>query len=591
VTLPGQGKKFEVRRNPTVVRFGSEVVGSRPEIDVVRTVALLVAVAGLLGAVGLGWATPDPFAPNVDVFHCQFIVLEWPGALLSLAILLLTAVVSLRGPDALDIARFFSSHRILIAASVTGMLCAGAIWIYRVYPLSMDEYAMLFQAKIFANGHRTVAYSPSLIRWLFIPAGIDRFFSVSLLDGRVASHYWPGFSLLLTPFVRWRLAWLLNPLIAFGSLLLLWRITREILDSTTAAGLAILFTIASPAFTVNAISLFSMNAHLFFNLAFVAFLLRPTPARLLGAGCVGSIAIILHNPLPHFLFALPWLLWIGSKPQRVRNLALLALGYLPLTLGVGAAWVVFRGTLSGTIDPGSVSVSELSAMIFEGGRWLSFPSMKTVGTQGMYVVELFNWTVPGLVPLAVLGGWRLRHNRIVRLLAASVALTLLAYWFVPFNQGHGWGFRYFHPVWGALPVLAAGALLRYREGRERWRNRLAGFAVTAALLSLVFGNGMRMVQVDRFIERRLSRRPVAQEGGRQVCFVSLQQCRSAGDLVKNDPYLRDPVVYFRSRGERADARFVRRHFSSARLTWSGSEGSCWTVEDPAEFRGIQPAFP
>ena len=159
----------------------------------------------------------------------------------------------------------------------------------------MDEYAPLFQAKIFAHGKLAATFSPSLIDWMFPPRTINHFFSVSYSDGRVVSRSWPGLALLLTPFARWHMVWLLNPLIACGSLLLLRKITSVIFDSAAAGGIAVLFAIASPAFTMNAISLYSMNAHLFFNLAFVALLLRPTAMRIMAARFIGSVAIILHN--------------------------------------------------------------------------------------------------------------------------------------------------------------------------------------------------------------------------------------------------------------------------------------------------------
>ena len=376
------------------------------------------------------------------------------------------------------------------------------------------------------------------------------------------------------------MAWLLNPLLAFGSLLLIWKITRQLFDSAAAGGLAVLFAVASPAFTVNAISLYSMNAHLFFNLAFVALLLRPTGPRILAAGFVGSIAVVLHNPLPHLLFALPWIVWLGVRPRRLRNLSLLGIGYLPVTVGVGVVWVLYREAVAGAggAAPGALSLLETLSMIVAKGKWLTAPSLRLLVVRFMCLVKLCSWAVPGLVMLACFGGWRWWKEPAVRLMAMSAVLTFLAYFFVRYTQGHGWGYRYFHSAWGVLPIFAAGALLKSRGPQAAWRRDLMRFAVTAAVLSLVLGNTLRAVQVDRYIARRLSELPVAAAEGCVACFVNMQYGYAAEDLLKNDPFLRNRVLYFISHGKASDAQMVKDLHPTAHLSWSGPEGACWSLQ-------------
>ncbi len=547
------------------------------DLRTIRTASILVNALGFCLALVLWWVTPDLYARGVSVFRHQFILQDGPGALVSVAILLMTCFWSISNTGAESVVRFFASRYVLIAGTTTGLLCGGAVWIYRIFPISMDEYASLFQATVFAEGRLAATVHPSLIDWVFPPVVIGRFFSVSPIDGTVISHYWPGFALLLAPFVKCHIEWLLNPLLVFGSILLLWKIAREIFGSTSAGGLAVLFAVASPTFTISGISLFSMSAHLFFNLAFVALLLRSTPARILAAGFVGSVAVILHNPLPHFLFALPWIVGLGLRPRRLGNLSLLALGYLPVTLGVGVAWVVYREIVSGAVSSETLSFVRMLSMVVDGGRWLTTPSPRILLTQLMYIAKVFSWSVPGLVPLAFFGVWRWRMKPVVWQLTASMALTFLMYWVVPFDQGHGWGYRYFHPAWGALPILAAGAVLGSHGLQLSCRRRLMCFAVTTALLGLMVGTPLRALQVDRFIERRLSERPVAPPEGRAVCFVDLHTGYYAIDLVKNDPLLQNRVLFFKSHGKRADAHFVRKTFPASSLSWSGPEGTCWAL--------------
>ena len=550
------------------------------DLRTVRSLSLLINTAGFCFAVFLRRLTPHPYSSSVGLFRNQYIVMDTWGTLLCILILLGTFAALLPERRAAQVVRFFATRRFLVACLAAVLLSAGAVWIYRVYPLSMDEYAPLFQAKVFARGKLAATFPPALIDRLFPPRAIGHFFSVSYADGRVVSRYWPGFALLLTPFVKWHAAWLLNPLLALGSLLLLWKIAREVFDSAAAGGLAVLFAVASPAFTINAISLFSMNAHLFFNLAFVALLLRPTTARIAAAGLAGSVAVILHNPFSHLLFALPWIVWLAARPQRVRNLALLVLGYLPLTVGVGVVWILFRESVAaaGGAAHGAFFLPEILSTIAGGGKWLTVPSLRILVVRFMCLVKICSWAVPGLVVLAVFGGWRWRALPVVRLLAASALLTFVAYFFVRFTQGHGWGYRYFHAVWGVLPVFAAGALMKSRGPRAVWRKSLLRFAVTAALLSLVLGNTLRAVQVERYISRRLSERPVAPAEGRATCFVNTRHGYAAEDLLKNDPFLRGRVLYLISHGQASDAQFVHSLHPGAELFWSGPAGSCWSLK-------------
>ena len=74
------------------------------------------------------------------------------------------------------------------------------------------------------------------------------------------------------------------------------------------------------------------------------------------------------------------------------------------------------------------------------------------------LAKVWLWAVPGMMLLAVVGAWRWREDTRVLTLAVSALTTIFGFWFVPFDQGHGWGFRYFHSAWMTLPVLAAAAL-------------------------------------------------------------------------------------------------------------------------------------
>jgi hypothetical protein len=89
-----------------------------------------------------------------------------------------------------------------------------------------------------------------------------------------------------------------------------------------------------------------MQAHLTANLLFAWLLLKPTPYRAFGAGVVGSLALVLHNPFPHMLFAAPWVIAIARPREQRRSFVALILGYLPLTVLMGVGWLYLREFLT-----------------------------------------------------------------------------------------------------------------------------------------------------------------------------------------------------------------------------------------------------
>src|SRR5262249_25610863 len=150
-------------------------------------------------------------------------------------------------------------------------------------------------------GRLTAQFPPELLSWVLPRSYFDVWLYASRDTGQVVSVYWPGYALLLTPFVLAGVSWACNALLASGSLVLIGRLAARLTSSPEAPGWAMLFALASPGFTGMALGYFSMSAHLFFNLLYVWLLLD---RRLVLAGVVGSFALVLHNPWPHFLFAL-----------------------------------------------------------------------------------------------------------------------------------------------------------------------------------------------------------------------------------------------------------------------------------------------
>ncbi|MCG8457154.1 MAG: hypothetical protein MI919_12820 [Holophagales bacterium] len=585
--------------------------------SVYRRVALPALVIGLLVAGHLyTMMLGAPPLRSFEIFSLLHLRLEPSASWWGLGILVAGLAVAWRLPAAradrwIGACLAWVDRRAwVLAAAVALGLAVASLTVYHGHPLSMDETTAVFQAQLFAAGKLWAEFQPDLLDRL-IPHKFQGYFYASDPEtGRVMASYWPGFALLLTPFVLLGAPWLLNPVLAAAVLLLLRYIARELFADRESGAWVMLLAVASPQLAAYGISFYSMGAHLALNLGFAALLLRPTPARVFAAGLVGSLALVLHQPVPHPLFALPWILWLLFRHDRWKLISALALGYLPATALLGVAWGgwVARLRAAGTVaeplatsaaaagqpasEPGATSILSSAFGALEGGlRLFAVPDLQLLYYRMLELEKLILWAVPALPVLAFWGWWAGRRRSgeggsgaeegfvrgapAVQLFALSAVLSFLGYLFVPLNQGHGWGFRYFHQAWGILPLLAAGAVVTYGRERPEWK-RLA-FAL--AVLSLVVATPLRFAQIHQFIGEQLAQLPPpATDADHQIRFIDIERPYYREDLIQNDPLLRDPVLDMVSFGREADEEFVRQSFPHAELVYDDGVDTVWRLD-------------
>jgi hypothetical protein len=484
------------------------------------------------------------------IFRLLLSVYDSRTAWLALVICLLAALWN-RPTPILRLVEAFGKHPYPIALTSVGLISLGTVVVYHDYPFSMDEYAAVFQSKIFASGQLFVQLPRDLVDWLVVRGFNGSFLIASPETGRTIEHYWPGFALLLAPFEFFKVPWLCNASLAGLAILLIYWITKEITGDRHAAGWALLFTVASGAFVADALSYYSMQAHLTANLLFVALLINPTRYRALGAGLVGSLALILHNPVPHTLFAVPWIVAMAMDRDQRPYLLPLMLSYLP-GVGVGLGWLMFRSDIASAAHGASV-VSGVASGIF------TWPDSTLLNMRAAALAKMWLWAVPCLFVFALLGRLRHRDNRHVRLLTQSAVLTFAAYLFVRFDQGHGWGYRYFHSAWGAIPILA-GCAMTDRSDAQR---RLVSFAGAAAILNMLIVMPFQMHQISEVISQHLAQLPPSKRPGNNVYFIHPQGGFYVADMVQIDPLLRERDLLLVSHGTELDTQLIRQNWPSA----------------------------
>jgi hypothetical protein len=516
--------------------------------------------------------------PVTPIFQLLLTVYDYQTAYVMVAVCLL-ALLWRRPAPISRIVDALGRHPVRAALAGATLLAVAAAYVYQRYPLSMDEYSAVFQAQVFASGHVVARLPPSVVDWLIPPGFNGSFLYASRETGRTIEQYLPGFALLLAPFEFLGVPWLCNPLLAALAIYLIHAITLEVTGERRAAGWAVLFACCSSVFWANAISYYAMQAHLTFNLLYAWLLLKPSISRALAAGVVGSTALILHNPVSHALFAAPWILHMALAKEQRRFLPPLVLGYLPIAAGIGVAWIFLRTTIAGTATAADVMAVTANAIL----RW---PNLAILDLRLGALVKMWIWAVPGLYLAAFLGRIRRADDPRVRLLARSAVLTFCGYLFVTLDQGHGWGYRYFHGAFGVIPILA-GCAMTSRSGPQE---KLASFAGAAAVLSLLILVPFQMSQIHGFIARHLTLVPPPRRPGNNVYFIQPDRGFYIADMIQCDPRLRSPDLLLNSRGRALDAELIRQNWPHAVKLRVGVGVEQWYL-GPVDQRRATPGQP
>jgi hypothetical protein len=531
---------------------------------------LTIILAILLSAVALAYFPAldhHLFSSRYMSGIFRYLLKEYDAKTAWLTFGICVAAACWRNPaPSLKIVDFVNAHLVPIVIASVALLALGTVFVYHDNAFAMDEYAEVFQAKTFAAAQLRAHLPATVVDWLVPPELNGAFLAASKVSGEAIEVFWPGFPLMLAPFEALGIPWLCNPCLAGVAVFLIHRITLDVTGNRRAAGWAVLFTLASGAFVAYAISYYSMQARLTTNLLFAWLLLKPDPRRSFAAGIVGSLALVVHSPFPHALFAAPWILSMAFSKERRRSLPILIAGYLPLLIIVGVGWLRLRGAITG----GQPDLQPITATI---SGVLKLPTIFMLDLRAAATVKMWIWAVPGLFLLALLGRLRCGDDYRVRLLTWSAVLTFGGYFFVVFDQGHGWGYRYLHSAWGVVPILAGCAMIE-RPGST---GRLIAFAGAAAMLSLLLVVPYQLLQIDSVIDRHLAQLPAPQRPGRYVYFIKVRGGFYAADLVQMDPLLRQPDLLLFSRGPELDAKLRQQNWPGAILVERRGAIEQWNV--------------
>lgn len=416
-------------------------------------------------------------------------------------------------------------------ALAVGTLCVtavGSVLVFQRFPLSLDEYMAEFQARIFAAG-QVKASVPS--EWQPLEAALTPVFVV--LDAQ--RHTWvgpylPGYALLRTPLEALGAGWLLNAVLAALTVLVLGACLQRVLPGQAhALGPAALMLVTSNQFLVTSMTSYAAPAHLLANVTWLWLFASNTLRRHCAAALVGVLAISLHQPHVHPLFAFPFLLRLVF--QRRWGLAALYLAVYASALGGAAAWwTATKPSLGGEVP-----------------SLFAWPSWKRWEEILMSAELMATWLPLPLLAGLMVGAARYRQlPPLARDALWSVVLTFGFHMLHTTNQGHGWGYRYVYAVLGCMVVVMASALVtpaldhaRAAEEAGVSASGLLGFAA----FSLLVQGPLRAVQVRDFVTPFASASAAIQQAPADLVLLDLGSAWYLVDLVRNDPlFIRPPKV-------------------------------------------------
>ncbi|MCZ6918870.1 MAG: hypothetical protein O7I93_18995 [Gemmatimonadetes bacterium] len=351
-------------------------------------------------------------------------------------------------------------------------------------PHLIDEFAQLFQARVFASG-RLAAPIPDSPEFFLVA-------QTFVVDAGWISQYPPGQAILLALGFLVRAEWLVNPLLGGIGVLLVYRIAMGMYGPKTARTAVVLWAASGWVLFMSATYMNHVGATTFALAAWALVLgtRRVTRWQAAGAGLFLA-AVAATRPLDAVAAALPLGVWLLQRKRWVLGMWMTA-GALPVAVVWGFVnWRTFG-------DPFALGYTALygpeHGLGFHADPWgRSYTPLVGLSNLAVAVrrlhIHLFEWPVPALLPVAVWALLARRHGPSDLVLAAGVMAAPLLYFFY-WHSGFYPGPRFYYVAAPFLVLATARAwrwawarVTRLPGGFVRWDVALASAAVIVFLLS------------------------------------------------------------------------------------------------------------
>ena len=419
-----------------------------------------------------------------------------------------------------------------------------SIALFDMMPHIYDAQSYYFQAKLFAAGMLYAPAPPS-------PEAFEVPFSV-VHDGKWFSMYTPGASLVLAVGVKAGVAWLVEPLLAVGGVLLTYIVTARLFGARTAL-LAAALMASSPFLHLQAGSFMSHVPGMFWGLLAFLAAVRYCEQRSLRWALTGATALgwlFLTRELSAIVYAatvggyVAWrngvTIWRipGERRRFVADaagaglcLALCALAYLSYNWALTGSSTVLPRLL---FSPQENSYGFGDGIGFYGRHTLGSGLVNADEMLTSLAITLFGW--PFSVALAVIAlPFLLRRATAWDRVLGALALGFVVAYIGLYYHGITYGPRYYLDALPALVILAARGFVALATtagafGQALGRRRAAPRAELAALLlcaALLACNAAYFWPQQGRIYRELAKRP----GQSSLTLGALVERRLAGRVA------------------------------------------------------------
>ncbi|WP_439569884.1 hypothetical protein [Sphingopyxis sp.] len=355
---------------------------------------------------------------------------------------------------------------------------AGHYLILSGHDLSRDEQMATFDAAIFAQGQFV---APLTGVWRDHAAALNTMFMYPTGQSAAwVSTYLPFNAALRSLFALFGDAALTGPAMTLLGAAALWGCVRRIWpDNREVPVVALLLYLGSGQIWFNAMTAYAMPAHLALNLCWLWLFLRRAPWADIAALMIAFVAVGLHQPILHPMFAAP-ILFLLVLERDWRRAALYFAGYA----AIGAFWICWPGWMWSLVDAGA------GAPQIAGIDFFSRIALAMEGSTGGLVLMVANllrfaaWQHLLLLPLLIVGLRIVRRNRMAGALAGGILLTLAVVTVILPYQGHGFGYRYLHGLIGNCMLLAIYGWVSLGDQAGQWRTLLMRSTVAGLVILL-----------------------------------------------------------------------------------------------------------
>lgn len=475
---------------------------------------------------------------NVNVFYVLFGNNETIIFILFFAILLLVALVtnykisllsSVQNNQLISsAAERFKSYLPFITLIIT---FAGTFFIFHNYALCMDEYAPEFQANIFLSG-KLAATVPK--PWQGFASSLSPIFIVyNPILHNWYQGYLPVYAAIKALFLNLGVASATNPVLAALSVFFIgWTAKNIWPKEKNAPLLAMLLLLSSSQFLITSMTAYSMPAHLLLNAMWIYCYTHKQRYTDLLLPIIGIMALGVHNPFVHGLFVTPFLLRIlRERPWKYSF-------YVGAVYFIGAlSWYGYWKFVAP--HPTLESISQTTIFSLPG-------SFQFFIIQPINFLLTLSWQSLTIILLAffAIRNWR-KLTPLYRDLFGGFVLTFGFYFFIAFDQGHGWGYRYIYGVLGNLILLAMAGWFELREaiGTEKAVN----FLIVTLSFALFIQFPIRCMQAEAFVRPYAAAMRYLQSRPESFILIDDTKIWYSQDFVRNDPFLRHGPKIFNSR--------------------------------------------